>query len=97
MGLSLSPLIKPRYAPPTPPSDSAVTVAIILVVSVSGSNQLYGTCLESYWFITRVKSLLDGCAYSWSAGVRAWGVLCMLINLLKSAAINNWTGYTPCC
>lgn len=53
--LSLSALIKPGYAPPTPPSDSALTVAIILVVGVSGSNQLYGTCLESLSSVTRVS------------------------------------------
>ncbi len=80
VGPSLSALIKPSYAPPTPPSDSAVTVAIILVVSVSGSNQLYGACLESYCSITRVSvSWMDVFIHGvqmWEPGV--WSV-CLLI------------------
>lgn len=74
---SLSALIKPSYAPPTPPSDSAVTVAIILVVSVSGSNQLYGTCLESCCPVTRVGvSWMDVFIHGVQPGV--WSV-CLFI------------------
>lgn len=72
---SLCALIKPSYAPPTPPSDSDVTVAIILVVSVSASNQLYGTCLESYRSVTRVTvSWMDVFIY----GVQMWRLGCDL-------------------
>lgn len=87
----LSTLIKPSYAPPTPPSDNAVTVAIILVVRVSGFNQLYGTCLESYCSKTRV-------GVSWKDvfihGVQTWQPVMWSVCLLICAFCKSDT--VPC-
>lgn len=90
---SLSALIKPSYAPPTPPSDSSHCGNYL-----SSQCQWFQSALWNMsWILllyNKSQCKLDGCVYSWSANVRAWGVICMLIILLTCSF--NISDTFPC-